>query len=483
MKRAHYLIQFILLLLVFCSCSLLRGVGPDPLSSSPYPSLKNQIDSLITTELHPYSSASIKVVSLKTGSTIYESHPHLLMAPASLQKLFTAAAALRHLGAGHMLETSVHMVPGRSDIYVKGCGDPLLSLEEISILAGFIAANLKTGMHMQMIGDTGCFDDDYWGSGWAWDDDPDNEAVYISALSVNGNSVEVNIAPGKSPDLPLFVTLSPATRYLAIENRGITGRPGGPCSISIARPAGDLRNNIFIGGSQAPECPPVTKKLPVWRPELYFLTLLAEQLGRSGIITESINLGSVPGNAAQLVSIKRPVGKIVNVMLKRSDNLSGENLLKYLGHRYTGKQGSAEDGALVISDYLKANGIPFERLRIADGSGMSHYNLSNAETIVRLLAAVYRDKSIYNEFINSLPVAGQDGTLVKRMKGTPAEGKLRAKTGSLKGISTLAGYTETSDGEPLAFAIMIENFTCPAQRIRDIQDRIAVLLGAFSKER
>jgi D-alanyl-D-alanine carboxypeptidase/D-alanyl-D-alanine-endopeptidase (penicillin-binding protein 4) len=435
---------------------------------------------MIAAELHPYTSASIKIISLKSGSTVYESAPRMLMTPASLEKLFTAAAALSRLGAGHTIETSVHIIPGRGQVYVRGCGDPLLTVEEISLLAGFIAGSLKAGTPCQIIGDIGCFDDDYWGNGWAWDDDPDNEAVYISALSVNGNSVTLNIAPGKAPTLPLSVKLSPDTRYVAVENRGLTGGPGGPCAISIARPAGDLRNNIFIGGSQAPECPPLIKNLPVWRPELYFLTLLAEQLGQAGIITESINLGSVPDNAVHLVSIKRPVGKIVSVMLKKSDNLSGENLLKYLGHQYTGKEGSASDGALVILDYLKANGISFDRIRIADGSGMSHYNLTNAETIVQLLAAVYRDKAIYPEFVNSLPVAGQDGTLAKRLKGTPAEGKLRAKTGSLKGISTLAGYTETADGEPLAFAVLIENFTGPVARIRDVQDRIAVLLSTIS---
>jgi D-alanyl-D-alanine carboxypeptidase/D-alanyl-D-alanine-endopeptidase (penicillin-binding protein 4) len=164
-------------------------------------------------------------------------------------------------------------------------------------------------------------------------------------------------------------------------------------------------------------------------------------------------------------------------MLKKSDNLSGENLLKYMGHQYTGNEGSAENGALVIMDYLKANGIPIDRIYIADGSGMSHYNLTNAETVVNLLAAVYRDNAVYKEFANALPSAGQDGTLAKRMKGTPAQGKLRAKTGSLKGISTLAGYTENASGEPLAFAMMIENFTGPVQRIRDIQDRIAVLIS------
>lgn len=480
MKRAQHAILVPFLLVLLCSCSFHRHSGIEPASSSPYPSLQDRIDAIIASELHPYSSASIKAVSLRTGETIYEYSPRMLMTPASLEKLFTAAAALWRLGAGHTLETSVYMVPGRSDIYVKGCGDPLLTSEEVALMAGFIAGSLKAGERCRLTGDVGCFDDDYWGDGWAWDDDPDDEAVYISALSVNGNMVLFDIAPGSAPSLPLLVKMYPENRYVAVENRAVTGAPGGPCDLSIARPAGDLRNHIFIGGSLAPECPAVVKKLPVWRPELYLLTMLAEQLEQAGIVAESINVGSVPRDAVPLVSIKRPVGKIVNVMLKKSDNLSGENMLKYLGHRRTGKEGQAEDGALVVMDFLKAHGIPYDHLRIADGSGLSHYNLSNAETIVRLLVAVSRDKAIYPEFVNSLPVAGRDGTLVNRMKGTPAEGRVRGKTGSLMGISTLAGYAETADGEPVAFALLMENFTCRAERVRDIQDRIAVLISSFS---
>lgn len=478
MKRAWHPILFVLSLLFLFSCSLLRGAGCGLSSSSPYPYLKHQIDGIIASELHPYSSASIKIISLKTGSTIYESSPLMLMAPASLEKIFTATAALWRLGAGYALETSVHMVPGRGEIYIKGSGDPLVTPEEINLLARFIASTLNSGTRCQLIGDVGCFDDDYWGDGWAWDDDPDNEAVYISALSVNGNSVLLDIAPGRAPSLPLSIKISPDTRYVVVENRGVTGKPGGPSALSMTRPAGDLRNQIFISGSLAADCAPLEKKLPVWRPELFFLTLLAEQLGQAGIITESINLGTVPDKAVHLVSLKRPVGKIVSVMLKKSDNLSGENLLKYLGHLRTGEEGSAEDGALVVMDYLKSKGIPFDHIRIADGSGMSRYNLNNAETITRLLAAVYRDKEVYPEFVNSLPIAGRDGTLANRMKGTPAEGKVRGKTGSLTGISTLAGYTETADGEPVAFAMLMENFTVSVEQVRNIQDRIAAIVSA-----
>jgi D-alanyl-D-alanine carboxypeptidase/D-alanyl-D-alanine-endopeptidase (penicillin-binding protein 4) len=171
---------------------------------------------------------------------------------------------------------------------------------------------------------------------------------------------------------------------------------------------------------------------------------------------------------------------MVSVMLKESDNLSAENLLKYLAHWKSGQRGTAAAGAEMIQEYLRQKGIATDHLVIADGSGVSRYNLTAADTVTRLLTAVYNDQAIYPFFVNGLPLAGKDGTLTERMKGTAAEGKLKAKTGTMKGVSALAGYTVTADGEPLVFSMIMENFVGPAQRIHNLQDRMAELLSRFS---
>jgi D-alanyl-D-alanine carboxypeptidase/D-alanyl-D-alanine-endopeptidase (penicillin-binding protein 4) len=137
-------------------------------------------------------------------------------------------------------------------------------------------------------------------------------------------------------------------------------------------------------------------------------------------------------------------------------------------------------GEEAVREYLRMQGIPTDRLVIADGSGVSRYNLTNADTVTRLLVAAYKDQATFPFFVNALPLAGNDGTLANRMKGTPAERRVKAKTGTMKGVSALAGYTVTADGEPLAFSMIMENFVGPEQRVRDLQDRIAVLLSTFS---
>jgi serine-type D-Ala-D-Ala carboxypeptidase/endopeptidase (penicillin-binding protein 4) len=450
-------------------------------SASPYPTLKNEIDGIIAGELLPYTLASIKVVSLRKGTTLYETNPHLLMQPGSVQKLFIGAAVLSLLGPDHPIETSVAVNHDTDTLYVRGCGDPLLETVDLSRLVSDLMGKLSPdGRRYRLVGDAGCFDDKYWGTGWMWDDEPGPAAMYLSALSVNGNRVRVTVSPGKVAPSPAEVLTEPSTRYVSIENTGITVDSGEPCALSVTRQAGDRDNHIRVAGSLGLDCPPVIRRLSVWRPELYTVTLFAELLERAGVKVDRPAIGIAPDDATRLAVIEHRVSEIVSFMLKESDNLSAENLLKYLAHRKSGQKGNAVAGAEIIKEYLRLNGIITDRLLIADGSGVSRYNLASADTITRLLAAVYRDQTIFPFFLKALPVAGINGTLASRMKGTPAEGRLKAKTGTLKGLSALAGYTVTADGEPLAFSMIMENFIGPAQRVHELQDRIAVLLSTFS---
>jgi D-alanyl-D-alanine carboxypeptidase/D-alanyl-D-alanine-endopeptidase (penicillin-binding protein 4) len=474
------------LLIIFTAChsqaaSLKHSVSPSlSTSKSPYLTLKKQIDSLISAELLPYSVVSIKVVSLKSGSTRYEINPQLLVTPASLQKLFTSAAALSRLSPDHAIETSISVDSENNTLYLKGCGDPLLTTADLTKMVSTIAGKLSFGSQYNLVGDTGCFDDEYWGNGWMWDDEPAPEAMYLSALSVNGNTVAVTVAPGMPASSAPDVSTEPSTRYVNINNIAITVTKDGSCAVSVARTAGDRENMVRVSGSLAPECKPVSKRLTVWRPELYALTLLAEKLEQAGIKTGSLTVGNTLSGATKLASATHSVSEIITEMLKNSDNLSAENLFKYLAHTKTGQKGTAADGAEAVKEYLRLKKIPTDRLVIADGSGVSRYNLTSAASVTRLLVAAKRDQATFPFFEAALSLAGRNGTLAGRMKGTVAAGRVKAKTGSMKGVSALAGYTVTEDGEPLAFSMIMQNFTGSGQRVRDLQDQIAVLLSSFS---
>jgi len=457
-------------------------IAPLSLSRSSYPRLQGKIDAMIARELPPHSLAAIKVVSLKTGETLYEMNPNLLVSPASLQKLFIGAAALSYLGPDHSIETSIAKSSDQPTLFLRGCGDPLLKTADLTIMADTLGAILPGANTYTLVGDTSCFDDLYWGKGWMWDDEPSPQAMYLTPLSVNKNTVRVMVTPGKKAALPATIATEPPTRYLQIENTATTAAPGGACAITITRPPGDRENRVHVAGTLAADCPATTRQLTVWRPELYSLTLLGELLNQAGVPTKVPTMGGAPASGETIVAIRHSLGDIVTEMLKTSDNLSAENLLKYLSHVKSLDKGSAKDGILWVKAYLEHKGLATDLLQFVDGSGLSRYNLTTADAVTRLLVAVYADPLVSPFFINALAIAGIDGTLKERMKGTPAQGVLKGKTGSMEGISALAGYTTTAAGDPLAFTMIMPNVIGPLGKARDLQDRLAVLLTTFSSD-
>ena len=141
-----------------------------------------------------------------------------------------------------------------------------------------------------------------------------------------------------------------------------------------------------------------------------------------------------------------------------SDNLSAENTLKILGPKAYGPPGTTEHGISAVKGLLHSLTIDTTKLLMVDGSGVSHYNLLTPEILVDLLRGIYFRKDIFDLYYASLPNAGVDGLLANRMKGTPAQNNLHAKTGTLGGVSTLSGYVRTADGEMLGFSVMMQNY-------------------------
>jgi D-alanyl-D-alanine carboxypeptidase/D-alanyl-D-alanine-endopeptidase (penicillin-binding protein 4) len=171
---------------------------------------------------------------------------------------------------------------------------------------------------------------------------------------------------------------------------------------------------------------------------------------------------------------------VVIYLNKVSDNLAAEAILKTLSAEKFGSPGTSRAGGSLVKAFIAATGADTSRIVIGDGSGLSRYNLASPATIVHLLCTMYRRTDVFDVFFGSLPVAGIDGTLDTRMKGTPAEGNLRAKTGTLSGVSSLSGYVTTADGVPLAFSIMMTGFPNSTRAYRDVQDAIGVYLSSLN---
>lgn len=208
-------------------------------------------------------------------------------------------------------------------------------------------------------------------------------------------------------------------------------------------------------------------------------TVLKEMLQRAGIVVNGeVSDGTVPLDAVVIAThLSPPLADILKLMNKPSDNAIAELIFKTLGAEVMGEPGTWQKGRQVIGEFLAEIGAAF---RVVDGSGLSRYNLVTTELLVDLLVFVYNDFELMPDYVASLPIAGVDGTLRNRMKGMHAEKVLRAKTGTLSGVSALAGYTVTANGEVLAFSILISHYAGPAAPARRIQDTIGNCLTRWS---
>ena len=451
------------------------------ISRSPNSDLKAAVDRFLPDSLFQTANAAVVIVSLDRNETLYEYNPRMLFHPASNEKLFTAAAALRSLGPAYELATIFTIDSVDSTIGVRGCGDPLLSTADLDSIAGELAPLIPPRESWRLQCDFSYFDDLYLGEGWTWDAEPAAYAAPVTSLMLNSNTITVTVEPGTSPGDPPLVKTDPVTAFVEIENTAVTVADSlpPPPPLKISRKWRERSNTITVSGTIPDSVRRRRSTMSLWQPDRYAAIVLAERLTMRGVPVGEITMDTVALPGQEVYRFSHLVDTTVTYMLKESDNLSAEALLKVVGAECEGTPGTTAAGRRYLHDYLTALGIDTLAISLADGSGVSRYNLTNAETIITLLKAIHADTALFEPFRRGLPIAGVDGTLERRMRGTAAEGNLRAKTGTLSGVSALSGFVDTRDGEHLAFSMLMQHFATEASRYRAVQDRIGQFLAEF----
>ena len=211
--------------------------------------------------------------------------------------------------------------------------------------------------------------------------------------------------------------------------------------------------------------------------------LLKTALMERGIrVPGEVVSGAVPSDAKVIAKhLSPPLAHILKLMNKPSDNWIAELVFKTIGAEVMGEPGTWQKGRQALTEFLGEVMDDPSPHRFVDGSGLSRYSLLNAELLTKLLVYMYQNFELMPEYLASLPIAGVDGTLKNRMQGVYAEKVLRAKTGTLSGVSALAGYTVTVDDEVFAFGILISHYVGPPVFARGIQDKIGNYLTSFSR--
>jgi D-alanyl-D-alanine carboxypeptidase/D-alanyl-D-alanine-endopeptidase (penicillin-binding protein 4) len=381
----------------------------------------------------------------KPGDVVFALDPDQLFVPASNAKILTVAAAADRLGWNYTFETTVrattpvdHDGTIRGDLVVRGSGDPTpgdpprLSTAVVAI-AGELWQQGVRRIEGRIIGDDDGFLEEPYGAGWTWDDLPFGYSAPIGALNYNENVRAAAPPPMTSEARP---------RYVAIENPTIAF-------------AGALRAALVARGiSVVGEASDIDVAPP----------------------------GPLPANAPVLVSCRSaPLSEIATRLLKASQNLYAEVFLRAIGHA-PDHPGSSKAGLETINQILTGWGIDPGSLAQADGSGLSRYNLVAPSALARVLEHMYRDARLRDAWLAAMPIAGVDGTLEKRMKGTPAENRVFAKTGSHSSVRALSGYIHARSGEWFVFSILANNFAPPTTSadIEGVIDQVVERIAAMS---
>ena len=447
-----------------------------------------------------HAKIGIAVTDLATGEPLFAHAGDEKLNLASNTKLLTSVAALGTLGNGFRWRTAVlaDKLPDdagviEGDVYLRGRGDPLLTAAHLDELAAELAARGIRTIEGRLVLDASYFDNVVEPP--HFDEQPKERSGFrapVASLGVARSAVTVIVIA--DPGGGATIKLEPdAGDYISIVKREVTSVTEGRTRLRVEtkRPATPNRIEYEVTGQIRTGEGSWDFRRRVDDPARFAGAVFRAALTAHGITIRQrqIGMGTAPLIAKQLaVHDSLPLADVVRFMNKLSDNYVAESVLKTLGaeaRAAAGTQGPATwaDGTAAVSAYLAKIGLPAGSYRADNGSGLFASTDVTAKQLVTLLTAAHADYRIGPDLLASLPVGGGDGTLARRFHGTPAKGRVRAKTGTLDKVITLAGYVAVDSGKPLAFAILLNDVPAGQRSIAraaidDIVNILAAYLGA-----
>ncbi len=479
-------------------------VRPSPLHAQ---SLAKRIDRRLDTPPFDKSLWGVSVMDHR-GKQLYGRNEHRLFTPASNTKLVVTAVAAAMLPPGFTVRTSIYsagpIVGGvlKGDLVLYGRGDPTFGrrcystdtlaagvcdrdpFARLRLLADTLRARGIRQIEGDVVGDGSFFEPASVHPGWELFDLNWWYAAPVAALSFNDNSLDFVWQPGVAVGAPALISMWPDLGDVAFENRTVTVAAGGETDIGdrFFRLPGTPQ--VWAEGTVAIDRPPRTESFAVSDPNLYTARALRQALADAGIgvtgttrsTTDSVSYLAARTRPPLAETASRPVRDWIFPILNTSQNLFAEMLLKQLGKRF-GRGGSWQEGLAVerrfLIDSVKIDSTEFH---LSDGSGLSSENLLSSRAFTQLLRYI-RSHPRYATFAPGLPLAGGIGSLRTRFVSTPVNGRVRAKTGSITGVTTLAGYIERADGKPLIFAVQLNHHAQPGRAVLAAIDSVVMEIG------
>ncbi len=464
----------IVLLIVISVCAASAGRASDT------PPLNERARDAIRELKLTIATHGIYAMAAKSGKVLIAIDADKLLNPASNVKMITAAVALKELGGNYRFHT--RFTTDRMDrrgtihnLYIKGNGDPFLVTE----VTERMAANLIREGVRRIAGDI-VVDESYFkdGTETTWANNQHPYATQTAATALNFNCVRILVdrkpsAGLRAGDKGYEIKLDAPNDYVEIVNKL---KPVGR-GIRLKRVPGTTSDKVIVSGGLPRRSRHFEKYINITHPALYLGSAFKTLFIENGVPVDGrVREGKAKGTILLADEQSKELRLIVDDMNRFSNNFVAEQLVMHVGAVAFGPPGTTEKGLRLFEKYLSSLGIRKGTYRVVNGSGLSHDNRLTAKQLVAVLKDVYDDTSIREDYISSLSIAGVKGTIKERHKGPLLHGKLKGKTGTLNGVSTLTGYVPMRSGDTAVFAILTNG---PVQwtQAHKLQDRIATLMA------
>jgi serine-type D-Ala-D-Ala carboxypeptidase/endopeptidase (penicillin-binding protein 4) len=457
-----------------------------PRRATPPATLQQALDQIARRAPTRSPGVSVAIAELDSGETVYTRNPDQAETIASVTKMLSSAAAIHFLGPDYKFKTTFwrrgEVKDGilQGSLLVVGGGDPNISgrFYDNDSFAVFDrwADGLKQAGIVRVAGDlvlnASAFDRLYRNPEWPPDRDTRWYQAPISALSYNDNVVIVSVGRGALPGAPAIVSIDPDTDVVQKVSRARTIGKTGQVRIAVARPGGS--DTVYVDGTLPMRYFRYSVPLAIDDPPKFFGAALKSRLRAAGI-----ELGGVvvekdiaPDNSwAPIAKTESDLMPTMAVSNKHSQSYYAEQIFKTLAYEKSGR-GTWENALALEKQFFQAIGLDPARYEIHDGSGLSAFNRVAAADLVRFLRAM-QAQPYGAAWRSTLAVSGEsEGSLRGRLLDSLTRGQVEAKTGTLNGVSTLAGYAKAASGKTYAFAILLNGPGVTESRAHGYQDRL-----------
>jgi serine-type D-Ala-D-Ala carboxypeptidase/endopeptidase (penicillin-binding protein 4) len=502
----------LLMPLIVGGCASVQTSGPRSTGSAPAhtrAALTHAIDSMVNVAEFRTTNWGILIVDPLASDTLYQLNSTKLFIPASNQKLVSSSVILEQLGPDFRYRT---VVAARGtfaeqtlngDLAVIGRGDPTASdhmkgdaMIPLRAIADSLWQRGVRSITGGVVAMGNAFPGPVAGFGWSWDALDAASFAGVDELLFNEGLSSIRVRPGAKVGDPATLESKPARTYPALRNEVTTIAPNAAPATNAGRGGGrggrggglgtrvsayhDTLTSAVVVRGQVALGDSANVTITQHDPDAAYVAALTEALQDRGI-TVGGRSGSPDSERTDslftIVSV--PLREILPIILKPSQNQIAEVFLRTIGLERTGI-GTADSGRRVIERQFTDWKIPSDGYVVRDGSGLSRNDLISPEAIIGILDVMRRSPN-FDLFYQSLPIAGVDGTIRTRMKGTAAEGNVHAKTGTLSMVRSLSGYVRTADGRLLEFSVLCNNWLAPQASVDRVADAIGVALAELRR--